>query len=351
MRCLPDMRAVVVDGPGRVTVRDVARPTIQLPTDALVEVIATGICGTDTHAVAHAGATLPSGTILGHEFVGTVVDVGAAVTNFAPGDRVVGADFTACGQCVPCRRGDHWHCPERQFFGTGTAYGLALPGALAEHVRVPHADTTLGRLPATVAPRVAVLATDALATALTAVERAAVRPGDVVAIIGAGPVGQLTGMVAQVAGASAVIVSEPLTVRQADAEHLGLVTVAPEELVAAGRALTDGRGFDAAIEAVGLTVSLRAAISAVRGHGTVVMVGVPSDATPALPLAEMFRRELDVRFAIGDPIRQRDRMLTMLSTGQIDAAAVLGPPTTFVDVGDAFDEFARGERKKVVVAP
>lgn len=345
------MRALVVDGPGRVRVDDVPWPTVLEPTDAIVDVAAAGICGTDTHAVAHAGVDLPDGTVIGHEFVGSVIEIGGAVTTLAVGDRVLGADFCACGRCAACRRRDHWHCPERRFFGTGTAYGPALPGGLAERVRVPHAETTLGRLPSTVPDDLAVLATDTLATAVTAVDRARVHAGTVVAVVGAGPVGQLTGMVARAAGASAVLVSEPSPERRAEAEALGLVAVEPDALVDAGQALTGGRGVDAAIEAVGLTTSLGSATAVVRGGGTVVVVGVPADETAELLLGDLFRREVDLRFVIGDPIRERDRLLTMLETRQFDPGVVLGPPASLDEAADDFDRFARGQRRKVVVTP
>lgn len=343
------MRAIVIVGPGRVALRDVTPPSIQASTDAVLDVVASGICGTDTHAVAHPDDSLPIGTVIGHEFVGRVREVGSAVTMLSRGDLVVGSDFTACGGCVACRRGDHWHCPQRQFFGTGSAYGPALPGGLAEQVRVPHAETTLGHLPAGIPSAIAVLATDTLATALTAVDRAGISPGDVVAILGAGPVGQLTGILARTAGATAVIVSEPSAARRAEAEELGLVAVAPAELDAAGRELTDGRGFDAALEAVGLTSTLTSATAVVRGQGTVVMIGVPADAAPTLPLQEMFRREIDLRFAIGDPIRERDRILMMLSLRRLDPSTLLGPVVSMEAVPTEFSRFALGERKKLVV--
>lgn len=345
------MRAVVVAGPGRVVLEDVAEPEIQAPTDVVLDVVAAGVCGTDTHAVAHAPESMPEGTVLGHEFVGRVRELGSAVTRLALGDLVVGSDFTACGACPACRRRDHWHCPERQFFGTGTAYGPALPGALAERVRVPHAEVTLGHLPVDIPAEEAVLATDTLATALTAVDRGGVGPGDVVAVLGAGPVGQLTGMVARSAGASAVIVSEPSGSRRVEAEAHGLVAVEPGDLMSAGLELTGGRGFDVAIEAVGLTSTLTAATSVVRGQGTVVMVGVPAEALPALPLREMFRREVDLRFAIGDPIRQRDRLLSILRTHQIAARSVLGNVVSLEQTPSEFGRFASGERPKIVATP
>ena len=343
------MRAVVVAGPGRVTVRDVPEPVIQAPTDVVLDVVAAGICGTDVHAVAEPSAAMPAGTVIGHEFVGRVDLVGAAVTRLAAGDVVVGSDFTACGGCVACRRREHWHCPRRQFFGTGTAYGPALPGGLADRVRIPHADTTLGVLPPDVPVEEAVLATDALATAMTAIDRGQVRPGDAVAVVGAGPVGLLTGMVARRAGAAAVLVSEPAAGRRAAAEAHGCVAVGPEELGPAVASLTDGRGVDVAFEAAGLTTTLTAAISAVRGGGKVVMVGVPAEARPQLPLQDMFRREIDLRFAIGDPIRLRDRAITMLRTRQLDGAAVIGEEVRLDGVPAAFEQFARGRRQKVVV--
>jgi threonine dehydrogenase-like Zn-dependent dehydrogenase len=134
------VRAVVFASQGRVLVDTVEEPRILEPPDALVRVRLAGICGTDLHL---AGGDLPGidpGTVMGHEFVGDVVEIGAAVRSIRTGDRVCGSDFTACGVCRWCARGEHWECPQRRFFGSGRAFGLEVTGAQAELVRIPFAD-------------------------------------------------------------------------------------------------------------------------------------------------------------------------------------------------------------------
>ena len=150
------MRAVLYAGDGRVRVDTVSDPSIEAPTDAIVRVLRAAVCGTDLHLVARP-EHLPRGSVLGHEFVGEVVATGAGVHGHRVGELVAGADYTACGLCWWCRRGDHWECAERRFFGTGTAFGPPLAGAQAELVRVPFADTVLHAVPDGVSEDAAVL--------------------------------------------------------------------------------------------------------------------------------------------------------------------------------------------------
>ena len=166
------MRAVIYTSPGEVALAEVPLPVIVDSTDAIVKVTLAGICGTDLHVVRGDFSGIEPGTVVGHEFVGEVVELGSAVRRFKPGDKVMSSDFTACGHCGWCDRGDHWHCHERAFFGTGTSFGPALAGAQAEFVRVPHADTTLGLLPPGCSQEAGLLMGDNLATGWVAVERA-----------------------------------------------------------------------------------------------------------------------------------------------------------------------------------
>jgi alcohol dehydrogenase len=154
------VKAIMVTGPDQLSVASVPDPAIQDPGDAIVRVRRAAICGTDLHVVSHGGEQF----IPGHEYAGEVTETGGAVTAVSAGDLVTGADYTACGRCWWCLRGDHWHCPERRFFGTGTAFGPMLAGAQAELVRVPHADVVLRRVPAGVSLDAAVFLGDTLAT-------------------------------------------------------------------------------------------------------------------------------------------------------------------------------------------
>jgi alcohol dehydrogenase len=274
------MKAVLFAGEGSVTVGSVTEPGIVEPTDAVVRVRRGAVCGTDLHLVAHP-EHLPHGTVLGHEFAGDVVEVGAAVRAHRPGDRVVGADFTACGQCWWCRRGDHWECGRRQFFGTGAAFGPPLAGAQAELVRVPFADTVLRGVPPDVPLDAAVFLGDTLATGYAAVQRADLRPGDTLVVLGGGPVGQLAALAAQASGAGVVVLVEPVAQRRELAA--GAIGADPDGARAVVDRVTDGRGADAVIDAVGGVRGLEAAFDLVRRRGAVVSVGVPvpRQASPA----------------------------------------------------------------------
>ena len=330
------MRAVVYAGPERVTVEDVAEPRLEEPEDALVKVSLSAICGTDLHFV-HGHADMAPGTVLGHEFVGEVIAVGSAVRGVRSGERVLGSDFTACGACWWCRRGDHWECPERQFFGTGTSFGKALAGAQAETVRVPQASTVLCPLPPGCPPERA------------AAERGGVGPGDTVVIMGGGAVGQMASLACQAVGAAVVVVVDLVADRRALAAAQGALSATPEEVEALVRRLTAGRGADVAVDAVGGAKVLEAALAVVRPRGTVVSVGAHFDASFALPVRRAFAEELTVTFAIGDAIRLRDRLLPLVATGVIDPTVVVTERVGLSDVPAAYERFARHEAVKILI--
>ncbi len=331
------MRAVVYAGPGQVAVADVDEPHLQAPTDAIVEVGTAGICGTDLHVSSGHVDGVGPGTVLGHEFTGTIVECGPAVLTLHPGESVMSSDFTACGHCWWCRRGEHWHCPERQFFGTGRAFGPELPGAQADYVRVPHADVTLARRPAGLDADAALLIGDNLATGWIAAQRAPVRPGDVVAVVGGGPVGQLAGLAAQGHGAAVVVVSDPVAARRETAAAQGAVSCEPDQARPLLDAVTDGRGADVVVEAVGGSRGLDAALDLVRDAGVVVSVSAHQQQEWAFPLARSFAGQRTVRFVIGDSISLRDTL-----TGVVTAGLVA--PGFVVTARDLLDEAARRYR-------
>jgi len=342
------MKAVVYAGPDRVAVEDVAEPRLEEPDDALVRVSLSAICGTDLHLVS-GHADLEPGTVLGHEFVGEVIAVGGAVRGLRSGERVLGSDFTACGACWWCRRGDHWECADRQFFGTGTSFGKALPGAQAEIVRVPKAATALCPLPPGCGPDRAIFVGDTLATGFAAAERGEVSPGDTVVIIGGGAVGQMASLACQAVGAAVVIVVDLVADRRALAAAQGALAATPEEADGLVRRVTAGRGADVAVDAVGGSRALDAALALVRPRGTVVSVGAHFDPSFALPVRRAFAEELTVRFAIGDAIRLRDRLLPLVATGVIDPTVVVSERVGIADVPAAYERFARHEATKILI--
>jgi alcohol dehydrogenase len=343
------VRAVVHAGEGRVEVGTVPDPGVEEAGDAVVRVRRAAVCGTDLHVVAHPTG-LPEGFVLGHEFVGEVVDLGAGVRACRRGDLVVGADFTSCGHCWWCRRGDHWECAQRRFFGTGTAFGPALAGAQAELVRVPHADTVLQQVPDGVSLDAAVFLGDTLATGYAAVQRAGLRPGDTVAVVGGGPVGQLTSLAAQACGAGIVVLVEPVDARRALAAAHGAVVAAPDDAWALVERLTDGRGADAVIDAIGGARGLDTACALVRRRGTVVSVGVHTDRGWELPVARAFADELTLAFAIGDLARDAGPLVALVRSGAVDPRVVASETVSLDDVPESYARMAQRRTLKTLIA-
>lgn len=329
------MRAVIYSGSGSVEVADVPEPRIGAPTDAIVQVTRAGICGTDLHLLRD-GHGLTPGQVLGHEFVGTVVDVGSGVRSLAVGDRVAGADFVSCGVCRWCREGSQWECEERRFFGTGTAFGAALDGAQAELVRVPFADVALQQLSGGIEWDDALFLGDILATGYSAARRAGFRPGATVAVVGGGPVGQMAAQCAQACGAGPVVVIEPVAERRELAERSGSLSAEPEAARALIDELTDGRGADAAIEAVGGLIGLDTGLSALRRRGTLVSVGVQSSESWQMPVARAFVDEITVSFAVGNAIRDRDEIADLLRAGLLEPAVVIDRRLGIDDAADGY---------------
>jgi alcohol dehydrogenase len=345
------MRAIVYQGPGIVALRDVPPPQLENPGDALVRVDLAGICGTDLHVIAGDFAGIQPGAIIGHEFVGEVIAVGSAVTRFKVGNRVMSSDFTACGHCRWCDRGDHWECQERAFFGTGTSFGPALHGAQAEIVRVPHADTTLGLMPKGCSDEAAILLGDNLATGWAAVERGSLLPGEIVAIIGGGSVGQLASLSAQAAGAGAVVVIERSEMRRAFARANGSLAASPKEARSLVERLTDGEGADLVVEAVGAAATLTAGFEIVRKRGRVISVGAHAAESWPFPLAKSFANELTLGFAIGDSIRLRPRLLSLITTGALDPTVVVDRRVGFAGAAQAYADLKAQKFLKAVIDP
>lgn len=343
------MKAVVYAAPGVVEVRDVAEPKLQEPTDALVRVKLAGICGTDLHVIAGGFPGISPGTVIGHEFVGEVVEVGAAVQTLRVGDHVMASDFVACGHCRCCGRGDHWECPDRAFFGTGSSFGPALTGAQAQFVRVPLADTTLCRVPEGCSDEAAILIGDNLATGWAAIERGRMEPGQIVAVLGGGTIGQLASLCAQTAGAAAVVVVEPNAARRNFAERQGALGAPPESALELLRRLTDGDGADVVIEAVGHAKALESAFALVRKRGTIVSVGAHAAESLAMPLARSFADELTLTFAVGDSIRLRQRLFPLIRTGLLAPQVVIDAREPLQRAADVYRTLKAQEIMKAVL--
>lgn len=343
------MKAVAVGPDGHPEVIEVAEPGPPGPGAAVVAVEMAGICGTDLHVIRGDFGAAPTGTILGHEFVGRVVEVGAGVSTVAPGARVFTSDYTACGHCRWCQRSSHWHCEDRRFFGTGELFGPALAGAQAELVLVPNADTTLSLLDPDCPPEAAILLGDNLATAWSAIERTRLEAGEVVAVIGGGPVGLLSAHCALAVGAGSVLVVEPNPDRRSVAESQGAVTSHPSDARATLDALTHGDGADVVIEAVGLIATLDSAVDLVRPGGRLASVGVPSADGWTLPVAQTFSDELNLSFVVGNPIATSGRLQRMIVGGALDPTFVIDGRAPLSDAPAAFASVMAQHNLKMVL--
>ncbi|TDB74924.1 alcohol dehydrogenase catalytic domain-containing protein [Micromonospora sp. KC723] len=345
----PTMRAVVYHGPGSVRVDEVERPRIQHPRDVIVRVTRTAVCGTDLHPYRGELPDFTPGTVLGHEFAGTVHEAGAQAP-FAAGTRVFASDVVACGRCPACARGWHYQCPAVTLFGCADVVGAPLAGGQAEFVRVPFADVVLAATPDDVTDEQALFVGDVLTTGLAAVHGAEVAPGDLVAVVGAGPLGLLAGLCAVTAGAARVVVADPVPARRDRAAGFGFTAVAPEQLDEAVRD-AGGRGADAVIEAVGSDAALDCAVRAAAPHATVCAVGVHHSTAMPFPTGLAFARELTVRFAVGDPIRMREQVLALIRSGRLDPSRIVTHRLPLADAATAYRLFDRRDAFKVVLCP
>ena len=288
------MRAITFRDTENLCLDTVVDPTIGDAGDAIVQVDAAGICGSDLHPYLGRERGLDRGTIMGHEFVGRVVADGSAVRTFSIGDRVVAPFTTSCGNCWACTSGLTSRCVNGQLFGW-VENGRGLHGAQAEFVRVPLADTTLVAVPDSLTDdAVALLAGDVLSTAMFGAELAGVRDGDTVAIIGCGAVGLLAVRASFARGAREVFALDSVASRLELAERFGAVAVdvSDADAIADVRERTRGRGVDRVIEAVGSPQATRLAADLTRPGASIAAVGVHTEPHLALSPGELYDRNL-----------------------------------------------------------
>lgn len=293
------MHAITFQDIEDLAFEEVPEPELREPRDALVEVTVAGLCGSDLHPYFGRERGLDRGTVMGHEFVGRVLETGPEVPGLARGDRVVAPFTTSCGTCFYCRSGLTARCPEGELFGW-VQDGEGLHGAQAERVRVPLADASLVKVPDGLEDdALALLAGDILSTARFGAELAGVTMGDLVGVVGCGPVGLLTVRAALERGARTVVAVDRVPSRLAMAERFGAEAVNfedadPTERV---RELTEGRGADRVIEAAGSPEATRAAADMLRPGGWLAALGVHTEPHLALPPGEIYDRNL--RYAGG----------------------------------------------------
>jgi threonine dehydrogenase-like Zn-dependent dehydrogenase len=334
------VRALTYAGPGTISVDDVPMPDLQRPTDALVRVRLAGLCGSDLHIVRGKVPEVGQGTVLGHEFVGDVVEAGAAA-GVEVGRRYLGGFFAACGACRSCLRRQWRNCRSYQVFGHGATLG-SLDGAQAEYVRVPLARQTLMPVPDSVSDRDALFCCDILPSAWTALDQAGIRPGDTVAVVGAGPVGLMTALAADHFGAARVVVVDPVEERKAAARKLGAEAFGPDELDAALAVVSTGEdeGADVVVEAAGVPSSLPVAWRLARRGGTVALVGMLIEEQWPASAGETWLKWLTIRPIFGDAYSYRPALLALIAAGRLQPSQVLSDVFPLTSGTDAYARLA-----------
>jgi alcohol dehydrogenase len=346
------MRAMVYHGPGQAALSDVPDPEITDDADVIVRVDATTICGMDMHILAGDVPSVQEGRILGHEAVGTVADVGSAVRTMGPGDRVLIPCISACGSCRFCREGHYGQC----LAGGGWILGRSYDGTQAEYVRVPFADTSTYRLPAGVGDEDALMLADILPTGYeVGALRAGVCPGDVVAVVGTGPVGLAAMIGSRLFSPSHIVAVDHADTRLDAARLFGadvVINNASGDALAAVRSVTGGIGADVVIEAVGQPDTFELAVGLGRPGARIANIGVHGK--PALlHLEDQWLRDITITTGLVDT-SSVPALLRLLASGQLDVRKLVTHRFALADFEQAYNAFAKPAETgalKVVVTP
>ncbi|WP_339523929.1 zinc-dependent alcohol dehydrogenase [Pseudomonas sp. EA_35y_Pfl2_R111] len=379
------MKAVVFHGIGDIRLDEVPEPTIQAPTDAIIRLTASAICGTDLHFVRGTVGGMVAGTILGHEGVGIVEALGSDVRNLSIGDRVVVPSTIACGNCTYCRAGYYAQCDEANPNGkeAGTAFygGPAATGAFhglqAERARIPFANIGLIKLPCEISDDQAILLSDIFPTGYFGARLAEVSSGDTVAVFGCGPVGQFAIASAKLLGASRVFAIDRFDDRLQMARQQGaeVINFDQEDPVETLRRLTNGIGVDRAIDAVGVDAecpahghhdadptdsakansehnwqpgnapsqALQWAVEALAKAGTLGIIGVYPQQAEHFPIGMAMNKNLTINMGNCNHRRYIPRLIEMIQAGRIDPAKILTQIKPMTDAIEAFKAFDRRE--------
>jgi threonine dehydrogenase-like Zn-dependent dehydrogenase len=334
-------------------VADVAEPEIGAPGDAVVRLRLSAICGSDLH-VLDGKLPMDVGDPIGHEAVGVVEAVGDAVERFQPGDRVAIAFLNVCGECWYCRQGASALCGNRTNFGFDAATG-GLGGLQADAVRVPRADHNLLAIPGDVDDEHALFVGDVLTTGWYGVGLATPRPGESVAVIGCGPVGYFAVQAARAMGVETVIGIDPVGERLDLIRAQGAIGVDPGagDVKAAVREVTEGRGVDVAVDAVGSLAAFDTARKVVRRGGRVSVVGVYGEQESVeLRMRDAWLKSVQLLFAGVAPIHGWwEQALAAVRSGDVDPIPLISHRLPLEEAQRGYELFQRREATKVLLVP
>jgi len=330
------MKALVYQGPGKKAVEERPKPEISAPTDAIVRIVKTTICGTDLHILKGDVPTCAPGRILGHEGVGVIDRVGAAVTAFQVGDRVIVSCISSCGKCDYCRRGMYSHC-----VNGGWILGNKIDGTQAEFVRTPHADTSLYHIPEGAEEDALVMLSDILPTGFECgVLNGKVQPGSTVAIVGAGPIGLAAQLTAQFYSPAEIIMIDLDANRLEVASRFGAtrtINNTDGKAVEKIMNMTNGLGVDTAIEAVGVPASFITCEDIVAPGGVIANVGVHG-VKADLHLERLWDRNISVTTRLVDTVTT-PMLLKTVQSRKIDPKKLITHRFKLDKILDAYETF------------
>jgi alcohol dehydrogenase len=345
MKPVATMKALVYLGPGKKAFQDHPKPELSAPTDAIVKIVKTTICGTDLHILKGDLPSCTPGRILGHEGVGVVDQVGSAMTVFKPGDRVLISCVSACGKCEYCRKQMFSHCTTG-----GWILGNTIDGTQAQFVRIPHADTSLYPIPEDADEEALVMLSDILPTGFECgVLNGKVTPGNTVAIVGAGPIGLAALLTAQFYSPAQIIMIDLDQNRLDVAKRFGAtagVNSADGKAVEAVMKLTDGRGVDTAIEAVGIPATFELCEQIIAAGGCLANIGVHGVKVD-LHLEKLWDRNITMTTRLVDTV-STPMLLKLLGAHKIDPKQLITHHFKLDQILDAYDTFGQAAKTRAL---
>ena len=330
------MKAFVYHGPEKMSLDIVPKPKIQKPTDAIVKVTTSTICGTDKH-IRHGGLPeVEPGRIIGHEFCGIVEEVGPAVTRFKPGDRVAVSCVTQCMECYYCRRGMYSQCVDGSWI-----FGYMIDGCQADYVRVPYADSGMHLIPEELEDEDVLFVGDMLSTGYFGAENGKIQPGDTVAVFGSGPVGMCAMATARLFGPATIVAVDIDDSRLEFAKKNGWADVGLNpnkvDVPQALRDMTEGRGADVTIEANGFEPTFKGAINSVRPGGTVSIIGV-FEKPQIVEMNKLWIKNITIAMGLVNANRIPE-LINLIKAGKIDMRPLITHTLPLSQVAEAYDIF------------
>jgi len=339
------MKALVYHGPGNKAWEEKPRPVVLQPTDAVVRITKTTICGTDLHILKGDVPKVTDGRILGHEGVGVIEEVGAAVTGFKAGDRVIISCISSCGKCNYCKNGMYSHCENG-----GWILGHLIDGTQAEYVRIPFADNSLYHIPPGSDEEALVMLSDILPTGFECgVLNGQVKPGDTVAIVGAGPIGLATLLTAQFYSPAEIIMIDLDDNRLEVSKKFGATQVinsANENAIAKVKELTAGKGVDVAIEAVGVAASFVLCQMLVAPGGHIANIGVHGKSVE-LHLETLWSQNITITTRLVDTVTT-PLLLKTVQSKKLSPSKLITHHFKLSDIIRAYDVFSNAGREKAL---